>query len=345
VQPVRPQVAAKVDHVRAALPLENGCAGTQGHAMKNLTMIALLVVGGCMSQAPYDSPPALPAEIAAEPVEGCPPQGWDRARLEGLKAAEFEIADAAARDAFARAVTACLASPDPWLRDGVAFEALTHMLRGRQLGDDTMRALLIDLMARLKRDERVYSPGFGQSFAALVLSEVARADRIQPYLTEDELVKLLVEAQHWFINIKDYRGFSEVDGWRHAVAHGSDLLMQLALNPRIDAEGLRLIVSAVGVQVAPESHAYVHGESERLMRPILFAAQRGAMSEAEWTAWLAGLATPEDPDKVFSTEAGLAWRHNTMGLLLSLYANVALSTDPATKVLLPGLETALKEMP
>src|SRR5690606_23650910 len=139
-------------------------------------------------------------------------------------------------------------------------------------------------------------------------AEVARADRIEAYLTEDELTKLLVDAQHWFINITDYRGFSETDGWRHAVAHGSDLLMQLALNPRIDAEGIKLIVSAVGVQAAPPGHAYVHGESERLARPILFAAQRGAMSEAEWTAWLMALATPKDASKVFTSEAGLNWR-------------------------------------
>jgi hypothetical protein len=306
--------------------------------MKKLMMIALLAAGGCVSGPPHDPAPSRQTAEAA----GCPPAGWDRARLEGLKAAEFEIADAAARETFAKAVTACLASPDPWLRDGVAFEALTHMLRARQLSDDTMRALLVDLTARLDSKEPL---GVEQPFAALVLSEVARADRIKPYLSEDELVKLLVDAQHWFINISDYRGFSEAEGWRHAVAHGSDLLMQLALNPRIDAEGLRLIVSAVGVQVAPVGHAYVHGESERLMRPILFAAQRGAMSEGEWTTWLAGLATPKDADKVFTSEAGLAWRHNTMGLLLSLYANVALSTDPATKVLLPGLEAALKEMP
>jgi hypothetical protein len=306
--------------------------------MKKLMMIALLAAGGCVSGPPHDPAPSRQTAEAA----GCPPAGWDRARLEGLKAAEFEIADAAARETFAKAVTACLASPDPWLRDGVAFEALTHMLRARQLSDDTMRALLVDLTARLDSKEPW---GVEQPFAALVLSEVARADRIKPYLSEDELVKLLVDAQHWFINISDYRGFSEAEGWRHAVAHGSDLLMQLALNPRIDAEGLRLIVSAVGVQVAPVGHAYVHGESERLMRPILFAAQRGAMSEGEWTTWLAALATPKDADKVFTSEAGLAWRHNTMGLLLSLYANVALSTDPATKVLLPGLEAALKEMP
>ncbi len=281
-------------------------------------------------------------ELRVQEVEGCPPAGWSRAQLEDLKAAEFEIADAGAREAFAKVVTACLASPDPSLRDGVAFEALTHMLRGKQLSGETMRGLLVDLTTRLEAPD---PHGFGQSFAALVLAEVARADRIEAYLTEDELTKLLVDAQHWFINITDYRGFSEADGWRHAVAHGSDLLMQLALNPRIDAEGLRLIVSAVSVQAAPPGHAFVHGESERLARPILFAAQRGAMSEAEWTVWLTALATPRDATAVFATEAGLNWRHNTMGLLLSLHANVAMSTDPALQALRPGLEAALKAMP
>ena len=184
-----------------------------------------------------------------------------------------------------------------------------------------------------------------QPFAALALSEVARADRIDAYLTEDELVKLLVEAQHWFINIQDYRGFSDADGWRHAVAHGSDLLLQLALNPRIDAEGLRVIVSAVGVQVAPKGHAYIHGESERLARPILFAAGRGVMSEKEWSDWLMKVATPEDPDKVFASEAGLAWRHNVMGFLQALYMNVVVGSDPKDDVLRPGLEAALKAMP
>lgn len=301
--------------------------------MKRASTVLMLPLLLACAQAP---------ELRVQEVEGCSPPGWSRAQLEDLKAAEFEIADAGAREAFAKAITACLASPDPWLRDGVAFEALTHMLRGRQLSADTMRALMHDLSARLEAPD---PHGVGQSFAALVLAEVARADRIEAYLTEDELATLLVDAQHWFINITDYRGFSEAEGWRHAVAHGSDLLMQLALNPRIDAEGLRLIVSAVGVQAAPPGHAYVHGESERLARPLLFAAQRGAMSEAEWTAWLTALATPKDASKVFTTEAGLTWRHNTMGLLLSLHANVAMSTDAALQVLRPGLEAALRAMP
>lgn len=281
------------------------------------------------------------APPTVQPV-GCPPAGWDRTRLDGLKAAKFEIVDERPRQALATAITSCLASPEPSLRDGIAFEALTHMLRARQLDDATMRALLVDLTARLQAPDPY---GFGQSFAALVLSEVARADRVQAFLTDDERVKLLVDAQHWFIDISDYRGFDDTDGWRHAVAHGSDLLMQLALNSKIDADGLRLIVSAVGAQAAPQTHAYIHGESERLARPVLFAAARGVMDEAAWGEWLKAIATPKDAGAVFSSEAGLAWRHNTQAFVQALYVNVVLGADPADDVMRPGLEAALEAIP
>ena len=302
--------------------------------------------------ADYGGPLAYPADFQGhvpfgivEPIYDsyCPPPGWDRTKLDALKEADFEIADVAERQSFAKAITACLSGPgDPELRDGIAYDALSHMLRAKQLDDATKRALLVDLEGRLQAND---PDGFGQPFAALALSEIARADRIEAFLTDDGRAKLLVEAQHWFINISDYRGFDDVEGWRHAVAHGSDLLMQLALNPKVDEEGLRVIVSAVGMQVAPEGHAYIDGESERLARPILFAASRGAMSEQEWTEWLGALAMPKDPDKVIASEAGLAWRHDVLGFLQALYVNVMVGSDPKDDVLRPGLEAALKAMP
>ena len=274
-------------------------------------------------------------------VIDCLPAGWGQEQAEALKAANFEIAEAAEREAFAKEIVYCLDNSAPERRE-FAFDALSHMLRAKQLSDETKRWLMVLLTDWMSARDML---GYRQPYAALVLSDVARADRIEAFLTEDELVKLLVEAQHWFINIQDYRGFSDDDGWRHAVAHGSDLLMQLALNPRIDAEGLKLIVSAVGVQVAPKGHFYVNGESERLARPILFAAARGALSETEWSDWLLKMATPADADKVFASEAGLAWRHNVMGFLQALYMNVTIGGDPKDDVLKPGLEAALKAMP
>lgn len=309
---------------------------------------AALGLGACAQASGGESPSGLGGDwmlstVVSDEVmkASCPPLGWSSDALAAIKAAGFEIADDAERQKFAKAITACLASPYPELRDGIAYEALTHMLRAKQLSDETKRALLVDLSARL---DAPAGQGFEQPFAALALSEVARADRVEAFLNEDELIDLLVDAQHWFINVQDYRGFDERQGWRHGVAHGADLLMQLALNPRIDAEGLRVIVSAVGVQVAPKGHAYVFGESERLARPVLIAASRGAMDEAKWGEWLKGMATPLEGAEPYR-EAWLAWRHNTTAFLQALYVNVTLGGDKADDVTLPGLEAALKAMP
>lgn len=293
--------------------------------------------------------PAGPREGAnvAASGEACIPPGYDRAKLDMLKAADFHIIDDAERQAFAIGIARCLSDPDPALRDGIAYEALARMMRANQLTPATMKALLADLQIRLEQPEDKPELGFQQPFAALVLSEIARADRIEPFLTDGELLALAVKAQFYMTNIRDYRGFDEKEGWRHGVAHGSDLLMQLALNPRIDKEALGLIVSGVGTQVAPNGHVYIHGESERLAQPVLFAAARGVKNEQQWTDWFKQLATPPIAivEKLNASNDGLAWRHNTNAFLQALYVNARLSEDKADDVMLPGLESALKSMP
>ena len=311
--------------------------------MKQILAVSFVLLAACSPKAEAPAAPAQPAAATAV-ADPCIPSGKTRADFDALKAAGFEIADEAERQAFARTITACLGSPDPALRDGIAYEALTHMLRGKQLSPETMKALLVDLQAKLEAPE---GEGFVRPFAALALSEVARADRVEAYLSNEDLLGLVVKGQHYLINVQDYRGFDERHGWRHGVAHGSDLLMQLVLNPRLDKEALGLIVSAVATQVAPKGHFYVNGESERLARPVLFAAARGALSETQWSEWLMQLATPapEIADKVFASAEGLAWKHNTMAFLSVLYVNVTLGSDKADDVMLKGLDAALKALP
>ena len=82
-------------------------------------------------------------------TRGCPPAGYDRAALDGLKASEWAVADDAARNALARALTACLGDPDPAVRDGIAFEALQAWMRGGALSAETLAALNTDLQAKL----------------------------------------------------------------------------------------------------------------------------------------------------------------------------------------------------
>lgn len=270
----------------------------------------------------------------------CPPKGYDRDRLAVIKAESWQIASADERADFSRRIIACLASPDPALRDGVAFEALSALLRSKSLSVDTMNSLHSDLEVMITGPDR---RGFARPFAALALAEIARADRIEPFLTTERRNALLDTAVRYVTSVEDYRGFNQKDGWRHGVAHGADLLMQLALNPALGRAAHLRIRDAVSSKIAPQGHFYVFGESERLARPILFIAQRGEITEAEWTTWLREVTTV--PAEAFGDMNGLARRHNVSAFLSALYIPVTMGGNNADDALVAGLNASLRAMP
>ena len=150
--------------------------------------------------------------------------------------------------------------------------------------------------------------------------------------------------------MRDYRGFDPVQGWRHGVAHGADLELQLALNPALERAALDQIIGAVAARVAPPGeHFYIYGESERLARPIAYVARRGLHDAAFWNGSLMALASPAplaSGDKGFKTRAGLARKHNTQAFVQVLYVMARESGDAALQQrLLPGLVDALKALP
>lgn len=280
-------------------------------------------------------------------VAGCPPEGRDRASLQAFKADGFALADDAARQALALALLDCLGDPDPALRDGVAYEGLATWLRADALAPGTRQALLERLLARVA-SAAPDADGFQAPFAALVLSEVARTDRIAPWMTPAQRAVLVETAADYLERVRDYRGYRDGEGWRHGVAHGADLLMQLALNPALDKAQLDRLLAAAARQVAPSTHAYVHGESERLVRPVVFVLRRGLHDEAEWTAWVAGIASPAPLSswaEALGSEAGLARRHNLRLFLLALHAALRESGDPALEARLPPVRAALSSVP
>ena len=281
---------------------------------------------------------------SAQARAACPPPGQSRPALQALKAREFAVPDAAARQALAMGLVQCLGDPDPQVRDGIAYEALTHWLRADAIDVDGRRALRDRLYRLLGTAD---AGGFAPPFAALALAEVARTDRISAWMSAPERAAMVAAAAGYLESVRDYRGFDNAQGWRHGVAHGADWLMQLTLNPALDRAQLDRILAAVATQAVPEAaHAYVFGEPERLARPVLYAAKRGLHSDAEWQAWLAalaprlGTASPANAD-----EAWLARRHDLHAFLGALLLAADQAEDPSIRRLKPALIAALERVP
>jgi hypothetical protein len=301
------------------------------------------IVGGlALVLALVSMPHAMAGIPAPDPATSCVEGGPTRAELDRLKAGGYEVADASRRQRLALDLVECLGAPDPALRDGLAYEGLAKWMRADALSVDTRTTML----ARLQRDVAdAAPPGFRAPFAALVLSEVARTDRIAAWLTPEQRDALVATAATYVEGVRDYRGYDEAEGWRHGVAHGADLLMQLALNKALDKGQLDRILGAVAHQVAPTSHFYIYGEPGRLSRPVVFVLQRGQHDDGAWQAWLARLTGAlAARSEALGMQARLAQRHNTRAFLLALYAALAGSSDAALTARAPAVAEALRAM-
>ncbi len=287
----------------------------------------------------------LAAVAADAQPSACPPPAWNLVRLDALKRDGFKIPDTMERHELAVALTACLGHATPAVRDGIAFEGLSVWMRGGLLDQQTLQRLRSDLLKMLAPPD---PDGFRASFAALVLSEVARTDRLRAWMSDAERDEMVRVGALFLARVKDYRAFNERDGYRHAVAHGADLALQLALNPLTTKAQLDQLLLAVAVQVAPDADiAYWAGEPDRLARPVVFIAQRKLHTEGEWQAFFAEVTNPKPLESwrvAFLSERGIKKRHNVRAFLLSVYASATAGEDPGVRQLIGPVTAALKAL-
>ena len=238
-------------------------------------------------------------------AEACPPTGMSRQQLVDLQAHEFAIADSARRQALALDLVPCLGSADPALRDKIAFEALAAWMRGKQLTATTVGAIRDRLLPQLAPDFPDPT-GFLQPFAVLVMAEVVRVDRVDAFMTDQQLQQLVDASTRYLHAVRDYRGFDEREGWRHGVAHSSDLMLQLAVNPRTTKAQLDQMLGAIASQIVPANeHFYVYGEGNRLAQAVFYIAKRKLHTADEWRKWFEQVAAPA-PLAKWANEIGRA---------------------------------------
>ena len=165
-----------------------------------------------------------------------------KARLLELRTNEFVIASDKKRNEMAIEMLNCIGASESNIRDDIVYGGLSKWLRADKLTPATTLKLfesLVNILAIEDTDKN----NFTRPFAALIFSEVLRVDRISPYLTSEQRVLAVNVSTDYMKAITDYRGFNDIEGWRHSVAHTSDIFLQLALNKNMKKNTANAIVS------------------------------------------------------------------------------------------------------
>ena len=113
-------------------------------------------------------------------------------------------------------------------------------------------------------------------------------------------------------------------------------------------QAIRYCLHTAGISVEDLDHVGISRDpSAHLHKKVLFAAQRGLYTAAEWEKWLQKISAPPpsaDPTAAFRTQAGLARRHNLHAFMNALYVNAREGGDKNVEVLVIPLQTVIKAL-
>jgi hypothetical protein len=187
-------------------------------------------------------------------------------------------------------MNALLASPDPVLRDEVAYSAAERwILRDKAVAPDDLRRLLtlwsvnLDDGLGTAGDDRI----FKRSFSALCLSLVAAREVAAPFLTAAEVQQLFDRLLDYFARERDLRGYDATRGWMHTVAHTADAFKFLARTAAFAPANLGRLLDGVRAKIESADGVFVWGENDRLAWALHAAVRRADADTAAFEAWTA----------------------------------------------------------
>ena len=184
-------------------------------------------------------------------------------------------------------MSALLGSPDPVLRDDVAFGSAERWIRGGRVEPADLRRLLALWLANTtdglgsSGDDRV----FKRSFSALCLSLIAARDLAEPFLEPREVALFFDRTLDYFVKEQDLRGFDPVRGWMHSVAHTSDTLKFLLRNPKLPARADTRLLQAMRTKIESALTVFDWGENDRMALALQSAVRRPDADLTALTGW------------------------------------------------------------
>jgi Protein of unknown function (DUF2785) len=212
----------------------------------------------------------------------------DRQYFRDIAAHQFAVPPGTSAAALAPELIAWLGSPDPELRDTLAYTILDAWIRHTQLID----AQLLTILPQLQHNLTIDIGGFGtdsvflRSYSALILASFAERDLQQPFLSPDQYRALLSSAFAYLRDERDNRGFDPVKGWVHSTAHTADLLANLARNPQFTPADQQAVLSSIDQRLRSATSIYTYGEQDRLAVALLCVITRQDFALAGFQSWL-----------------------------------------------------------
>jgi hypothetical protein len=253
--------------------------------------------------------------IAVPPAQAA----HDRAYWQSIKAHDYAVPAGATAPALAAEVSGLLGSPDPELRDDLAYSILSAWIgQTKVLTPADIRPLITTWTTNLQQNVGASGDNsvLRRSFSALMLSTVALRDAAESFLTPEEHATLVDAALRYLAAERDLRGFDDQLGWIHSAAHTADLLRFLARSPRLTVPEQHAILDGIAAKMHDASVVFTFGEDERYARAVGQITIRADFDLDNFKRWVTRVAAPMAAGK--TSVAALRSHQNATNLLSKL---------------------------
>jgi Protein of unknown function (DUF2785) len=253
----------------------------------------------------------------------------DRAFWQSIAKNNYAVPEHESADTLATELSSLLASPDPELRDDLAYSILARWIYRDRLSQSELINLTDKWRANLKDGlgETGTNSVLKRSFSALCLASMARREAKAQFMGEQRYHQLVSDAIVYLKAERDLRGYDAQLHWIHATAHTADLLAALAGSARLTPDESNDTLSAISARVSTAPDVFTQGEQDRLAAAVVAVIHRPQFDQPKFEQWLAGIQKEDRDIWTNTTPQTLARYQNHTYLLQALFARMALASD------------------
>jgi hypothetical protein len=259
-------------------------------------------------------------------------QQHDRGYWRAIVKDKYAVPQNESADALARELSTLLASPDPELRDDLAYSILATWIHRNVLSQPTLISLTDEWRSNLTSGigESGTNSVLLRSFSALCLSEIAKREAKSPFMGARRYHDLVADAIAYLQAERDLRGYDANLHWIHATAHTADLLSALSDNPMLTKEEASGVLQVIAARLNTAPEVYTQGEQDRLAAAVVSVVRRKDFDTALFQAWLHELQQEDSTVWTNTTVEALARYQNHNYLLQALTVRLSLELSSPT---------------
>lgn len=215
-----------------------------------------------------------------------------RLNLLQIKKNNYEINNKNLYYSYALDMLKYIGTTDAILRDDLIYDIFSKWINQNIFSAEQMQSFLticIDDQHLMKsigaiNDDTVFT----RTFSALIIALILHSNNQESFLPHHVIIETTNIVIDYYTKEMDLRGYIDYKGWSHSIAHGADVIDELAQCSILDKENLENLLITLQLKICQGKYVYIDGEPGRISIAVRSILMRNEINDNDIILWLKG---------------------------------------------------------